>query len=115
RAACRAVAKHIADTVGEVSILVNNAGINRGNAFAGDPEAVVKDWQDIIAINLNGVFNVTHAFLSALRARQGRLIHIGAIQSFMHVSTPHTRAYTTSKLGVLGFTRALAAALGKDG
>jgi NAD(P)-dependent dehydrogenase (short-subunit alcohol dehydrogenase family) len=60
------------------------------------------------------VFNVTHAFLAQLRATKGRVVNIGSIQSFMHVRTPNSPAYTTSKHGVLGFTRALAAELGKD-
>jgi 3-oxoacyl-[acyl-carrier protein] reductase len=115
RADCVAVARQVAEKVGEVSVLVNNAGINRRNAFAGDPDAVIKDWDDIMAINLNGVFNVTHAFLAQLRASKGRIVNIGSIQSFMHVRTPNSPAYTTSKHGVLGFTRALAAELGKDG
>ena len=68
-----------------------------------------------MAINLDGVFNVTHAFLGQLRAAKGRIVNIGSIQSFMHVRTPNSAAYTTSKHGVLGFTRALAAELGKDG
>ncbi len=76
---------------------------------------MVKDWQEIMAVNLNGVFNVTHAFLGALRANKGRIINIASIQSFMHVRTPNSPAYTASKHGVLGFTRALAAELGKDG
>jgi NAD(P)-dependent dehydrogenase (short-subunit alcohol dehydrogenase family) len=112
---CIAVAKRIAGQVGKVSILVNNAGINRRNAFTADPAAVLKDWQDIMAINLNGVFNVTHAFLEPLLATKGRIVNIGSIQSFMHVRTPNSPAYTTSKHGVLGFTRALAAELGKHG
>ena len=115
RAACRAVAAQVAEKFGSVSILVNNAGINRRNAFTADADAVIKDWQDITAINLDGVFNVTHAFLSQLRASKGRIINIGSIQSFVHVRTPNSPAYTTSKHGVLGFTRALAAELGKDG
>jgi NAD(P)-dependent dehydrogenase (short-subunit alcohol dehydrogenase family) len=115
RDACRVMATKVAGEVGNISILVNNAGINRRNAFTADPDAVVKDWQDIIAINLNGVFNVTHAFVEQLRATKGRIVNIGSIQSFMHVRTPNSPAYTTSKHGVLGFTRALAAELGKDG
>ncbi|HJZ43034.1 MAG TPA: SDR family oxidoreductase [Hyphomicrobiaceae bacterium] len=115
RDACRQTAAEIANKIGQVSILVNNAGINRRNAFTADPEAVLKDWQDIMAINLDGVFNVTHAFLGQLRATKGRIVNIGSIQSFMHVRTPNSPAYTTSKHGVLGFTRALAAELGKDG
>jgi NAD(P)-dependent dehydrogenase (short-subunit alcohol dehydrogenase family) len=112
---CREIAAQIGETIGPVSILVNNAGINRRNAFTADPEAVIKDWQDIMAVNLNGVFNVTHAFLAQLRATKGRIINIGSVQSFVHVRTPNSPAYTTSKHGVLGFTRALAAELGKDG
>ena len=87
RAACRATAATVATEVG----------------------------QDIMAINLNGVFNVTHAFLGALRATKGRIVNIASIQSFMHVRTPNSPAYTSAKHGVLGFTRALAAELGKDG
>src|SRR6516225_8007047 len=115
RDACREVAAQIGAQVGQVSVLVNNAGINRRNAFASDPQAVIKDWQDVMAVNLNGVFNVTLAFLDQLRATKGRIVNIGSIQSFVHVRTPNSPAYTTSKHGVLGFTRALAAELGKDG
>jgi NAD(P)-dependent dehydrogenase (short-subunit alcohol dehydrogenase family) len=112
---CIAVAKNVADRLGQVSVLVNNAGINRRNAFTAEPDAVIKDWQDIMAINLNGVFNVTHAFLAPLRASKGRIVNIASIQSFVHVRTPNSPAYTASKHGVLGFTRALAAELGKHG
>ncbi len=114
-AACRAVASEVEANVGAISILVNDAGINRRNAFTGDVDAVTKDWRDIMAVNLDGVFNVTHAFLAQLRANKGRIVNIASIQSFMHVRTPNSAAYTTSKRGVLGFTRALAAELGKDG
>ena len=114
-AACRQCADTIASQLGQVSILVNNAGINRRNPFTADPEAVAKDWQDILSVNLNGAFNVTHAFLDPLRATKGRIVNIASIQSFMHVRTPASPAYTASKHGVLGLTRALAAELGKHG
>jgi 3-oxoacyl-[acyl-carrier protein] reductase len=91
---CVTVARQIADTVGQVSILVNNAGIARRNGMLGATEAVIKDWEDIIAINLTGVFNVTHAFLEPLRAAKGRIVNIGSIQSFMHLRTPSSPAYT---------------------
>lgn len=100
---------------GPISILVNNAGINRRTPFVGDKAAVTKDWDDILSINLDGMFNVTHAFIDQLRASKGRIVNIGSIQSFVHVNWPNSAAYTTSKHGVLGFTRALAAELGKDG
>ena len=115
RAQCTAVAAQISREIGDISILVNNAGINRRTPFTGDPDAVAQDWDDIMSVNLDGMFNVTHAFTSQLRARRGRVVNIGSIQSFVHMRTPNSLAYTTSKHGVLGFTRALAAELGKDG
>jgi NAD(P)-dependent dehydrogenase (short-subunit alcohol dehydrogenase family) len=109
------MAKLVGERVGRISILVNNAGINRRNAFTAEPSVVIKDWEDIIDINLNGLFNVTHAFIEQLRATRGRIVNLASIQSFVHVRTPNSLAYTTSKHGVLGFTRALAAELGKHG
>jgi 3-oxoacyl-[acyl-carrier protein] reductase len=112
---CVAIAKRIAEQVGPVSILVNNAGIARRNGMLGAAEKVIDDWESIIAINLTGVFNVTHAFLAVLRANKGRIVNIGSIQSFVHLRQPSSPAYTASKHGVLGLTRALAVELGKDG
>jgi NAD(P)-dependent dehydrogenase (short-subunit alcohol dehydrogenase family) len=114
REACKAAAAEIGRG-GKISILVNNAGINRRNPITGEAAAVARDWDDILSINLDGMFNVTQAFLDQLRATRGRIVNIGSIQSFVHVSWPNSAAYTTSKHGVLGFTRALAAELGKDG
>jgi NAD(P)-dependent dehydrogenase (short-subunit alcohol dehydrogenase family) len=115
RAACDAAAGEVAGALGKVSILVNNAGINRRTPFVGDKAQVAKDWDDILEVNLKGVFNVTHAFVEQLRETRGRVINIGSIQSFVHVRWPNSAAYTTSKHGVLGMTRALAAELGRDG
>ncbi|MFV0295118.1 MAG: SDR family NAD(P)-dependent oxidoreductase [Hyphomicrobiaceae bacterium] len=112
---CRAVAGEVEEQLGQITVLVNNAGINRRNAFTADASAVIKDWEDIISINLTGVFNITHAFVDQLRATKGNIVNIGSIQSFVHVRTPNSPAYTTSKHGVLGFTKALAADLGKFG
>lgn len=112
---CNAMAKQVADKVGKVTILVNNAGIVGRNGMTGADDAVIRDWESIISVNLTGVFNVTHAFLGSLRANKGRIVNIGSIQSFLHLKTPSSPAYTASKHGVLGFTRALAAELGKDG
>ena len=114
REACKTVAAEIGRS-GNISILVNNAGINRRTPFVGDKAAVAKDWDDIMSINLDGMFNVTHAFIDQIRATKGRIVNIGSIQSFVHVNWPNSAAYTTSKHGVLGFTRSLAAELGRDG
>lgn len=115
RPSCVELAARVRASIGPVTILVNNAGIVRRNPFGGDAEAAIQDWHDVINVNLTGVFNVTHAFLPHLRETRGRIVNIGSIQSFVHVRTPNSPAYTTSKHGVLGFTRALAAELGKEG
>jgi NAD(P)-dependent dehydrogenase (short-subunit alcohol dehydrogenase family) len=112
---CFAAAKQVAARIGQVSILVNNAGITRRNAITAETEVVAKDWNDIISLNLNGVFNVTQAFLAPLRASRGRIVNLASIQSFVHLRTPSSAAYTASKHGVLGFTKALAVELGKEG
>ncbi len=115
RAACRLVADEVADTLGRVSILVNNAGITRRNAFTADPESVAKDWDEILAVNLGGMFNATQAFREPLLVAKGRIVNLASIQSFVHLRTPSSTAYTASKHAVLGFTRALAAELGREG
>ena len=78
------------------------------------PTPSLKDWEDIMAINLNGVFNVTQAFLPQLRANKAAS-SISARSSPSCTCARRSAAYTTSKHGVLGFTKALAAELGKDG
>lgn len=115
RAACDAAAASVEAQLGPITTLVNNAGINRRTPITGDKAAVRQDWDDIIDLNIKGMFNVTHAFLDQLRATKGRVVNIGSIQSFVHVRWPNSAAYTTSKHGVLGFTRALAAELGPEG
>lgn len=112
---CKRVAAEVAARVGSISVLVNNAGIVRRNGMTGDAAAVAKDWRDVMSVNLDGVFNMTQACLDQLRSTKGRIVNIGSIQSHVHVRQPSSPAYTASKHGVLGLTRALAAELGRDG
>ena len=51
---CIAMAKQVADKVGQVTILVNNAGIVGRNGMTGADEAVIRDWENIISVNLTG-------------------------------------------------------------
>ena len=110
-ATCRALADTVARDIGQVSVLVNNAGIVRRAKITSD--TAVQDWDNVLSVNIHGVFNVTHAFLATLKATKGRIVNLGSIQSFVH--TPNSVAYTTSKGAVRNFTTGLAAELGPDG
>src|SRR5258708_17818485 len=79
---CREVAAEIGATVGRVSVLVNNAGINRRNAFTAAPEAVVKDWQDIMAVNPNGGVNVHPPLLPPPAPTRGPTLHHRPLPAF---------------------------------
>lgn len=111
RAACDTLAAAVRREVGVVSILVNNAGIIRRGKVT-DPDTR-KDWDDTLAVNLDGPYNIVTAFLDQLRETRGAVINIGSIQSF--VALPNSAAYTTSKGGVRLLTKALAIELGPMG
>jgi NAD(P)-dependent dehydrogenase (short-subunit alcohol dehydrogenase family) len=101
----------LAQKVGPISILVNNAGIiRRGKLEAASARA---DWDATMAVNLDGPYNMVTAFLDQLKATKGSIINIGSIQSF--VALPNSAAYTTSKGGVRALTKALAIELSPQG
>ena len=104
RAAVDALAQDIRGRDGPISVLVNNAGIIRRGKL-GDPAARA-DWDATMAVNLDGPYVVTTAFLSHLTETKGAVINIGSIQSF--VALPNSAAYTASKGGVRALTKALA-------
>ncbi len=104
RAACDALAAALRRELGAVSILVNNAGIiRRGAVTAATARA---DWDATLAVNLDGPYNMSTAFLEHLRESRGAIVNIGSIQSF--VALPNSAAYTASKGGVRALTKALA-------
>lgn len=104
RDACDGLAASVRRDVGAISVLVNNAGIiRRGKMTDAGTRA---DWDATLAVNLDGPYNVTTAFLSQLTETKGSVIHIGSVQSF--VALPNSAAYTTSKAGVRGLTKAMA-------
>ena len=111
RTACDSLAAKVRDEIGSISILVNNAGIiRRGKVSDANTR---RDWDDTLAVNLDGPYNVITAFLDQLRDTKGSVINIGSIQSF--VALPNSAAYTASKGGVRLLTKALAIELGPMG
>ncbi|TAH50854.1 MAG: SDR family oxidoreductase [Chloroflexota bacterium] len=89
---------------GAITILVNNAGVGGSHKFLGHDDAL---WHKIIATNLDSVYYVTKAVAPLMVAENwGRIVNIASISS--KVGSKYTAAYTASKHGVLGLTRALA-------
>jgi len=110
-AACKEVADRIAQEVGAVSILVNNAGnIHYANIDSPD---VLEAWERSLSVNLSGPFNMALAFREALRETKGSVINISSIAGFIYTS--NTPGYSASKGGVNMLTVALAKELGPDG
>lgn len=97
-------------TMPSVRTVVNNAGAVLRSATAETTDA---DWQRVMAVNANGTFYVTRAFLPDLireASRTGRVINIASRAG--REGTPLLAAYCAAKHAVVGFTRALAAELG---
>jgi NAD(P)-dependent dehydrogenase (short-subunit alcohol dehydrogenase family) len=111
RAAVARWAKDIGARIGAIDILVNNAGIS-GRGGLDDPQGPAL-WDRILSVNLDGLYNVTHAFLPALKQTHGNIVNLASIVSFVSgISTP---AYTVSKGAVRSFTQVLARDLAAHG
>jgi NAD(P)-dependent dehydrogenase (short-subunit alcohol dehydrogenase family) len=110
-AACHALAQTIVRDIGEVSILINNAGIIIREGL--DSPRAAENWRRVLDVNLTGVFNVTHAFVPTLRKTRGTIVNLGSIASFVGVGD--TLGYAPSKGGVKLLTQALARDLARDG
>jgi NAD(P)-dependent dehydrogenase (short-subunit alcohol dehydrogenase family) len=110
-AACHALARTIARDIGEIDILINNAGIIIREGL--DSPRAAENWRRVLDVNLTGVFNVTHAFLATLRKTRGTIVNLGSIASFVGVGD--TLGYAPSKGGVKLLTQALARDLARDG
>jgi NAD(P)-dependent dehydrogenase (short-subunit alcohol dehydrogenase family) len=104
RGATRQLAESISGRLGMIDILVNNAGIS-GRARIDDPQAA-EVWDRLINVNLQGLFNVTHAFVPALKQSRGCIINLSSIVAF--VSGISSAGYVASKGAVRSFTQALA-------
>ena len=109
--ACQALAGRVHIEIGPASILFNNAGIVRRAGLSSNTAR--QDWEDTVAVNVNALFYMTHAFLEQLKETKGRIVNTGSIQSNVH--TPNSVVYTTSKGAVKNFTVGLAAELGPFG
>ncbi|MES2980545.1 MAG: SDR family oxidoreductase [Pseudomonadota bacterium] len=111
RTAVADFAQRVNGQYGPIDILVNNAGIS-GRARIDEPEAV-QVWDRIISVNLDGLFNITHAFVPALKQTKGCIVNLASIVSF--VSGPSSAGYVASKGAVRSLTQVLARDLAEFG
>lgn len=87
-----------------IDILVNNAGINRdGLLMRMKPE----EWQQVLDVNLTGIFNVCNAVIRPMmKARAGKIINMSSIVGI--TGNAGQTNYSASKAGIIGFTKSLA-------
>ncbi|MCC0564670.1 3-oxoacyl-[acyl-carrier-protein] reductase [Brevibacillus borstelensis] len=103
--------KEALDHFGTIDILVNNAGITRDNLLMRMKE---EEWDDVIAINLKGVFNcIKAATRPMMKQRSGRIINITSVVGVM--GNPGQANYVAAKAGVIGLTKTSARELSSRG
>ena len=96
--------KFAVETFGDLSILVNNAGITRDQLIMMMPES---DWDAVINTNLKSTFNCSKAAVKhMMRKRTGRIINMASVAGQM--GNPGQTNYSASKGGQIAFTKALA-------
>lgn len=111
RDATYAAAAEITARHGNIDILVNNAGV-AGRAMMDEP-AMDDVWDRVMAVNLNGTFNVVRAFVPALKSSKGVIVNIASVVAF--VSGASTAGYVVSKGAIRSLTQVLARDLAEYG
>src|SRR5215813_11757829 len=109
-----AMAAAAVDRFGTIDVLVNNASLMSVLARRSWLEIPVDEWDRVMAVNLRGLFLSCRAVFPAMKAQgRGKIVNISS--SRVWEGTPNRLHYTTSKAGVIGFTRALAREVGEFG
>jgi len=97
--------------LGDVDVLVNNAGVTRDTLIARMTD---EDWDEVIDTNLRGAFNTCRAVSrKMLRRRSGAIVNLTSVVG-LH-GNPGQANYAASKAGIIGLTKALARELGTRG
>jgi NAD(P)-dependent dehydrogenase (short-subunit alcohol dehydrogenase family) len=111
RPSIEAASRRVAEELGHIDILVNNAGTFEAATW---DDLDFDLWQRVMNVDLNGPMLMCKAFLPLMRGLGwGRVINIAS--ATVAIASPVSIAYRTSKMGVIGFTRALSATLGDEG
>jgi len=111
KASVEAMADRVADELGSLDVLINNAAIYPRRAWT---EIEEEEWDRVMAVNLKGYFLCARAAFPHMRERGwGRIVNVSSITFFIGWSL--LLDYVTSKGGIVGFTRTLARETGPDG
>jgi acetoacetyl-CoA reductase len=108
---CAAMVDEAQNKVGPIDILVNNAGITRDATLK---KMLVNEWDSVLRINLDSVFNVTRQVINGMLERNfGRIINISSING--QKGQFGQANYSAAKAGMYGFTKALAQEVASKG
>lgn len=106
-----AMVEDIKGTLGGVDILVNNAGINRDRTFL---KMTREMWDEVLGVNLNGPFNITHGLLPYMVEKGwGRVINISSMGG--QTGNFGQANYSVTKGGIIAFTMTLAREVARKG
>jgi 2-hydroxycyclohexanecarboxyl-CoA dehydrogenase len=103
-ASVRAGVASVVSELGEIDVLVNNAGTDRFSYFVHTDEEL---WDFVLGVNLRGVLAVTHAVLPGMQERRsGAIVNVASEAG--RVGSQGSVVYSAAKSGVIGFTKAIA-------
>ncbi|MGI5237861.1 SDR family NAD(P)-dependent oxidoreductase [Dactylosporangium sp. CA-139066] len=103
--ACEAMVAAAVDAFGRLDVAVNNAGIGGARALTG--EYPLDGWDDVVAVNLNGVFYSMRAEIPAMLGNgSGSIVNVASVLG--SVGFPRSVAYVAAKHGVVGMTKTAA-------
>jgi len=101
---CEEVVETIIKQYGNVDVLINNAGITRDAVFT---KMTKKQWDEVLRVNLDGMFNVTRQVVEGMKTQgSGRIVNVSSVNAQKGQFSQAN--YAASKAGVYGFTKSLA-------
>jgi 3-oxoacyl-[acyl-carrier protein] reductase len=107
-AECETFVNDVVKEFGKVDICVNNAGISKDNLLL---RMTPEQWDDVMQINLNSVFNMTKQVIRPMmKAKSGSIINMSSVIGLM--GNAGQGSYAASKAGIIGFTKSVAKELG---
>jgi len=107
-AQCEIFVNDVIKEFGTVDICVNNAGISKDNLLL---RMSLEQWNDVIQVNLNSVFNMTKQVIKVMmKAKSGSIINMSSVIGEM--GNAGQSSYAASKAGIIGFTKSVAKELG---